>query len=55
MGLVEFYVLFILFCAAIAWYFSGFPFLRRLDDRLFSFLRHVTRKVRHQSASARHL
>jgi len=52
-GLVEFYVLFIGFCVAVAWYFAGFPFVQRLDDRLFSRLRRVTRRGRGHSASAR--
>jgi hypothetical protein len=33
MGVVIFYVLFVLFCGSLAWFVSGFPGVRRLDDR----------------------
>lgn len=35
MDLIVFYMIFFLFCGAVAWYFSGFRFVQRLDDRLF--------------------
>jgi hypothetical protein len=39
--LIAFYMLLFLFCGAIAWYFSGFRFIQRLDDCLFSLLRRL--------------
>jgi hypothetical protein len=33
--LVAFYLLLFLFCGAVAWYFSGFRFVQKLDERLF--------------------
>jgi hypothetical protein len=39
------YLLFLLLCFGIAWYFSGFPGVRRLDDRALGWLRRHRRRA----------
>lgn len=39
MDLVTFYMLLFLFCGAVAWFFSGFASVRRLDERALALLR----------------
>ena len=52
MSPVAFYMLLLLFCGAVAWFFSGFPAVRRLDDRLFSLVHRMTANFRRKSNAA---
>ena len=51
-GLVTIYMLLILFCGAVAWFFSGFAFAQRLDDRMLALLTHIEARLARRGSAA---